>query len=427
MKTSILFKNIIKLFVTPKMVTVFFLGFASGLPLLLTMSTLSMWISREGIDNKTIGLFALIGLPYSFKFLWSFLFDYFELPYLTKKLGRRTSWLIIIQILLIFSIICLGTTDPKVDITFTAIFALLVSFFSASQDILIDAYRIEMLAENEQASGSAMTTYGYRIAMIVSGAGSLFLADKLGNWHDVYFIMAAISSIGIFTVLLNKEKSYKKQGKDLNNIFIEIIIAPFLDFMKKQKWFAILLFIMLFKLPDSIISSMMSKFYVSMGFSNTEIALVVKSFGFIMTMIGIFIGGLMYHHFGTFKTLLISVIILPLSNLLFILQVIYGHNIDMLYFIIAIENLSGSLSTVVCVAYLANICSKQYTATQFALLSSLTAVGRTFFASSGGYIVESMGWSNFFIISCLCGIPAIIILYYITEAQIFKKALNTKK
>jgi len=413
----------LKLYLKPRLLAIFFIGFASGLPMLLTASTLTTWLSREGIDRTSIGLFAAVSTPYSLKFLWSFAFDHIKIPFLTKKLGRRTSWLLVTQIFLMLAIILLGLSNPKINIMITVIAAFLVSFFSASQDIVIDAYRIEILETNEQAAGAAMNTYGYRIAMFVAGAGSLILVDKIGSWHIVYFIMASISLVGIMTVLLNGEPKFftvvheENKAKTFKELFIEIVVKPFQDFASKDKWLAILIFVILYKMPDAIIASMLSNFYVSMGFTNTEIAVVVKSFGFAMTMIGIFLGGLIYYRFGVMKTLLISSIILPLSNLVFILQNNAGNNLNILYFVIANENLAGSISNVVIVAYLSSLCSKNYTATQYALLASVATVGRTFFAMPSGYLVENYGWNNFFIVSCLIGIPGIITLLFISPRE----------
>lgn len=457
-----------------RILSILFLGFSAGVPLALTGATLSMWLSRLGIDVKTIGLFALVSIPFSFKYLWSSLFDYVPIPYFSKKFGLRRSWLILIQILLILSIIALGFTSPVDNISVTALVALLVSFFSATQDIIIDALRIEVLKKEEQGMGATMYVYGYRIAMLVSGAGSLLLTDYI-SWAMVFFVMSLSIIVGMVAVIFLEESAHSRErfrnlpklNWSVNAVFsfirtrkwlpslLVIILAyyllerfqvslinkmlfgvvvigwlyykrknlesilpdPIKDFCKQQHWLYILLFVVFYKFADTLLISLQSKFYVDMGFSNNEIAYITKGFGFFMTMAGLFAGGLIYYRLGTFKSLFLAGILQILSNLMFVLIANTDHNLVVLSTVIAAENFTGAISNVVIVAYLSSLCNIAYTATQYALLSSLSSVGRTILSAPAGYLVASFGWVNFFWITAIAGIPGIILLCIIFKKE----------
>ena len=416
-------KQVVTVICNYRIFSILLLGFSAGIPLALTGLTLSMWLSRLDIDVKTIGLFALVTVPYSFKFLWSFLFDNIPIPYFSRRFGFRKSWLILIQICLIIAIVTLGNTSPLENITITAIAALLVAFCSATQDIVIDALRIEVLKEEEQGIGATMYVYGYRIAMLVSGAGSLLLADYI-PWNSVFLIMGLAIFVGIVAVMFLKEPAYST--KRLNNIqkfnfkemFTVLTLKPILDFCKRSHWLPILLFIIFYKFSDALLASLQSKFYVTMGFSNSEIAYITKGFGFFMTLAGLFVGGLIYYRLGTFKSLLLAGVLQMLSNLVFIWVASEQHDLVALTTAIAIENVTGAINTVVIVAYLSSLCNIAYTATQYALLSSLSTVGRTLFSAPAGYIVDAFGWVNFFWVSAVAGIPAIILLLIIFNKKL---------
>lgn len=464
-----------------RILSVLFLGFSAGIPLALTGLTLSMWISRLDIDIKTIGLFSLVTLPFSFKYLWSSIFDYVPIPYFTRKYGLRRGWLIFVQICLIFVIMALGNTSPLENITLTAAIAFFVAFFSATQDIIIDALRIEILEKEEQGLGATMYAYGYRIAMLVSGAGSLLLADHI-SWKMVYVIMSLNILVGIAAVLFLKEPTHSdKKLEELrqfklslssiinylkkatwlhiilillvsykilsyiyfitfdesigyigNALFFTFIVIsfhlknksiskslpePILDFCSRPKWLHILLFVIFYKIADTLISTLQSKFYVTMGFSNSEIAYITKGIGFIMTLAGLFIGGIIYYRLGTFKSLLISGILQISSNLLFIWVANQQHDLVALSITIAIENFTGAIGNVVIIAYLSGLCNIAYAATQYALLSSLANIGRTIIAAPAGYLVAAIGWKQFFIITAFAGIPGIVLLYLIFKKE----------
>jgi PAT family beta-lactamase induction signal transducer AmpG len=457
--------------------SILFLGFSAGIPLAITGSSLSMWISRLGVDIKTIGLFTLVTIPFSFKYIWSSIFDNVSIPFLSKYLGFRKSWLILIQIFLIISIIALGQTSPLENISLTAITALLVAFFAATQDILIDALRIEILEKKEQALGASLYVYGYRIAILVSGSGSLLLSEYI-SWSLVFAIMSIGIMVGIVTTFFLKEPSSSLKHleklpkfsfliqrttkfiiskefisiifyfvflyiflnfitdkfllttgtKTFIGFFISIVAINFskdkfkevipdsiLDFCNRPKWLHILLFIVFYKFSDTLLDSLKSKFYVDTGFSNAEIAYIAKGLGFLMTMFGLFIGGLIYYRLKTFKSLLLAGILQIFSNLIFIIVAESQHNLVALSVAISVENFTGSINTVVVVAYLSSLCNLNYTATQYALLSSLSNVGRTIMSAPAGYIVDSYGWVNFIWITSFVGIPAIILLYMMKD------------
>jgi MFS transporter, PAT family, beta-lactamase induction signal transducer AmpG len=402
-----------------QLVSCMLLGFSAGIPLALTGSTLSMWLSRIGIDIQTIGLFSLVAIPFSCKFLWAFLFDNIQLPYFSKRFGFRKSWLILSQICLILSIIALGQTSPLSNIALTAIMAFLVCCCSATQDIIIDALRIEMLKKEEQGMAVSLYVYGYRLAMIFSGAGSLILADYL-PWKDVFLIMGLSVVVGVVTVFFIKEPEYSKlriENTSLESAFSTIIISPIIDLFKHKNFIYIALFIIFGRISDSLLSSVQSNFYVFTGFSNSEIAYITKGLGFIMTLFGMFIGGSIYYKFGIFRSLIIATIMQIVTNLFFILVSKFPHNIPILSVVIAAENFAGAISMVVIVAYLSSLCNIQYTAAQYALLSSLANIGRTFIAAPAGFLVNYFGWVNFFWITALVGVPAIFLIKVIFKER----------
>ena len=467
-----------KIFCNYRILSILFLGFSAGIPLAIIGSTLSMWLSRLGIDVKTLGLFVLVSTPYSFKYVWSSIFDYIPLPYFSKRFGLRRSWLIFTQICLMLSIVALGNSSPLENITMTAIIAFIVSFCAATQDIIIDALRIEVLEKEEQGLGATMYVYGYRIAMLVSGAGSLLLADYI-SWNMVFMIMSLNILVGIIAVVFLKESEHSiarfnklakvdisfssiinfirnakwlhilliiifcYKGIDYSQagisskilffviiaggayykrkIFLKMLPEPLSDFCTRPKWLYILLFVVFYKLADTLLVSLQSKFYVIMGFSNSEIAYITKGFGFFMTLAGLFVGGLIYYRLGVFKSLLLAGILQISSNLLFIWVANQQHDLVALSTTIAIENFTGAISNVVIVAYLSSLCNVSYAATQYALLSSLSTLGRTVISAPAGYVVAYVGWVKFFIFTAIAGIPGIILLYLI-----FKKELKNE-
>ncbi len=395
---------------------VFLLSIVSAIPLVLISSTLTIWLARYGIDRKTIAFFAAVGLPYSLKFLWAFIFDYFNIPKISLLFGRYTSWLLVLATSMAFGIYLLSFAIPTEDLAYMAAISLMVAFFSASFDVVLDAFRIKSLKTEQQGLGATAATYGYRIGMLIASSVALFLTEAY-TWQVVYSLLAiAILVITIASCLLIVNNTYEDNSKfknsnvSLKKLYSELIINPFKNFMQKDKWIIILLFIILFKVPDAMLSSLVNKFYVETGFTNKEIATVVKSFGFAMTMIGTTIGGYLTYKVGVMNFLKISVIIQAFSNLAYLIIIYYGANITCLFITISIENLSGAASSIAIIAYLSSLCDKKYTATQYALLSSLASIGRVIFVIPTGYLVDMFGWGNFFIITTVLGLPAYYLL-----------------
>lgn len=404
------------LYFNRRILIILFLGFASGLPLLLVLSTLSFWLKSSGVAITTIGLFSLVRTPYGLKFLWSPLIDQVKIPYLTKIMGRRRSWIMVTQIFLMSAILALARTDPASNPMLTAVLALLVAFGSASQDIVIDAYRIESLQADEQGAGSAMIVLGYRMAMLFSGAGALWLAAKL-SWQNVYTLMGLMVMVGMITIISAPEPKYDEQIKPQNHFFKETILAPLKDFMQRPSAFLILLFIMFYKLCDAYLGPVASPFYIEMGFSKEEIAGIIQVYGMGATIIGGLIGGILVKKYGLVQSLFLGGILQALSNFMYVAQAAMGYDPDFLILTISIENLSGGIGTIALVAYLSSLCSMAYTATQYALLSSLMALARDVIASSSGYMVAFLGWSYFFMITSLMAIPGLLILGLIIKRK----------
>ncbi|MBW1739929.1 MAG: AmpG family muropeptide MFS transporter [Deltaproteobacteria bacterium] len=420
-----------------RVIAILFLGFSSGLPLALTFGTLSLWLAEVGVSKTTIGLFALMGAPYTFKFLWAPLVDRMPVPYLTRRLGRRRGWAIVTQLALMATIAGLGATNPVAHPGLTALFALGVAFWSASQDIVIDAYRVEILEERQYGAGAAMIVLGYRIGMLVSGAGALYLATYV-SWFATYGLMAAFMTIGIATVLLNPEPTVHQsresieqerriagyldarphlQGKKARALawIYGAVISPFAEFMGRRGWLMILLFILLYKFGDALAGVMSNPFYVELGFTKIQIASISKAFGLGATIIGGMIGGVIVNRMGILKSLFVCGILQMLSNLMFAVLAMVGNDPAMLSLTIAVENLSGGMGTAAFVAYLSSLCNIAYTATQYALLTSFMAFGRTVLSSSGGWLADHMSWISFFVVTTGAALPGLLLLVWITR------------
>jgi MFS transporter, PAT family, beta-lactamase induction signal transducer AmpG len=396
------------------------LGFASGLPLLLTFSTLSAWFATAGVSRATIGAFALVGTPYSFKFLWSPLIDRLPPPI---PLGRRRGWGISIQLALIAATLALGLCNPKIELARMGALALLVAFLSASQDVVIDAYRVEILAPDQQGPGAAMIQTGYRIAMLVSGAGALIIAARFG-WFAAYATMAALLAAGMLVFIFGPEPTMPPDtqphtaatGCDaVREWFATAVTGPFADFMRRPMWPAILIFIVGYKLGEAMAGVMAMPLYISIGFSLNEIAAVSKLVGFFATVVGAIVGGVVTSKLGVMRALILCGILQSAGNLFYVLQAVGGHRLDYLALCVAAENLTGAMAGTALVAYLSGLCSPAFTATQYALLSSLAAVGRTMVASSGGVLADKLGWVPFFMLTTVATIPALVLLIWIAR------------
>jgi len=401
------FGKSLAVYLDPRMIVILLLGFSSGLPFALSFTTLSVWLAEHGVRKAEIGLFALVGMPYAWKFVWAPLVDGVRVPLLTRWLGQRRSWALVAQLGLAGSLIWLGSLDPSSQLGLMAWAALLVVFMAATQDIVIDAYRIEILGDHEQGAGSAMTQYGYRFGMLASGAGALYLSDHV-SWSAVYAIEAALLSIGVVTVLFAREPPARQLRA--GNRVEQLLIAPFSDFMKRPWWLLILVFVMLYRFPDSFLSVMANVFYKDVGFSNSEIASVSKIFGTVATLLGVFLGGLVVHRLGVLKSLFVCGIVQMLSNLMYITMAQQGRDVPTFAATIAAENISGGMTGVAFIAYLSSLCSPGFAGSQYALLSAVGLSTRNTLSASSGWLVERVGWSWFFGITALVAIPGMILL-----------------
>lgn len=401
----------------PRVLQVLALGFASGLPLLLTYSTLQAWLATVGVRRATLGAIALVGTSYSFKFVWAPLIDRVPPP---LPLGRRRGWGITIQILLIAAILALGACDPKHNLPRMAVLAVAVAFLSASQDIVIDAWRVESLSKNQQAPGAAMIQSGYRIGMLASGAGALFIAASAG-WFAAYATMAALVGVGILVFLFGPEpkvpaeKSYVAQSvwDAVLHALYKAVIEPFRDFMQRPLWLIILIAIFLYKMGEAMAGVMSTPLYISLGFTLPEIATASKIFGFFSIVAGALIGGVVTTKLGIRRSLILCGILQSLGNLFFVLQAVGGHRIGYLALCVTAENLTGAMAGTALITYLSSLCSPAFTATQFALLSSLALLGRTVVASSGGALSEKIGWVRFFLLTSVVALPSILLFIWI--------------
>ena len=410
------------LYLRRRVLVVLLLGFSSGLPLLLSFSTLSAWMRESGVDLTTIGLFALVGTPYTLKFVWAPVMDSLKVPILGHLLGRRRGWLFFTQLCLMVSITLLGGTDPLASPVLMATMAVAVTFFSASQDIVVDAYRIETLPEEEQGAGAAAYTFGYRIGVLAAGAGALFLADAVG-WFIAYLAMAGLMLVGMITVLVSPEpvsgveSDATTDRRKLQPVFKAIlewvkqaVVAPFSEFLLRRGALLILAFILFYKLGDAFLGTLTNPFYIDLGFTKTEIAQVTKVFGLFALLAGLFAGGALVKQMGLLKALLVCGVLQAVSNLIFVAQAMAGHDLWMLTVTIGVENFTGGMGTAAFVAYLSSLTNIAFTATQFALLTSFMAFGRTILSSGGGWVTDHIGWIGFFLTSTVIAVPGLILL-----------------
>jgi PAT family beta-lactamase induction signal transducer AmpG len=395
---------------TGRMLLAFVMGFSGGLPLLLTGSLLQAWMVDVNVNLGTIGLFALVGLPYTLKFVWAPLMD----RYSPALLGRRRGWLFIWQLCLTASIALLGFSNPSQMLLMTALAALLLSFFSASQDIVIDAYRRESLADDEQGAGASLYVGGYRTGMLLATGGGLFLADHMA-YHWVYLIMAASMTAGIVATLLAPEPD-AKHGKP--KTLRDAVVKPFKEFFTRDYAIIILIFVFLYKVGDTMAGQMTTPLYLDLGFTKSEIAGIVKIFGFPITIAGTFIGGVLVMRHGIYRCLLWFGILQSISTAGFIWLANTGYDLSVLTTVIAFENLSAGLGTAAYIGFIASLTDKRFTATQFALLTSFMGMPRVFAAAPTGYMVGAFGWSGFFLFCTLIAIPGIFLIVWLHKRLI---------
>ncbi len=438
-RQKVSFLSALGVYFRPRVLIVMFLGFSAGLPLALSGSTLSVWMREEGVNLQTIGLFALVGTPYTIKFLWAPIVDALDVPVLSRLLGRRRGWLLFSQFLLIAAIIFLGVSNPAISPWLVAFGALCVATASATQDIIIDAFRVESLEKNEQAAGMASYVAAYRIGMLASTAGALFLVSGF-EWYGLgkheaymwgYIVMAALVFVGIATTLIatEPEKSRKaeaahKKENPLRRVIMTAYTA-FSDFLSMDYALAVLIFVVLFKFTDALAGIMTAPFVIDLGFSKNEYAAIIKGVGLAATLIGGFAGGAIARSYPLATSLWIGGILQAIANLAFSWQAIIGHDIAWLTFAIVAENFTSAIGTVIFVAYLSALCKNPlHTATQFALLTALAAVGRTYLSSGAGYIAAPFGWVWFFAICAIAGLPSLVLLGWLQSRGHFEKLVR---
>ena len=404
-------------------IRMFFLGFSAGLPLLLVLGTLSFWLREVGIDRSTIGYLSWVGLFYAGKWLWAPLVDRVPIFFLTKRLGRRRSWLLFAQTLIIIGLLGMASSDPKQDLQPIILFALLVAFASATQDIALDAFRIESAKPQYQAALAASYQTGYRLAMIWAGAGALWLAARAEQgigvyfanaWQFAYLVMALSIGVGVITTLLSPEPQMVKalRARSPKEWLLQTIVQPFADFIGRYRWhaFLILALIGIYRISDVVMGIMANPFYVDMGYSKDEVAAITKVFGVIMTLLGAFLGGILALRFGVMRILFLGAVLSAASNLLFAWLSTRGHDLNGLVWVISADNLSSGIASAAFIAYLSSLTNVQYSATQYALFSSMMLLAPKWLAGFSGVYVDRFGYESFFTTTALIGIPVLVLI-----------------
>lgn len=420
-----------KVYLRPQPVRMFLLGFSSGLPLLLILGTLSFWLREAGVDLKTIGFFSWIGLVYGFKWVWAPAVDRLQIPVLGRLLGRRRSWLLLSQAGVMTALGGMAASDPQLHLQSIMFFALMCAFFSATQDIALDAYRIESADSKLQAVLAAMYQTGYRLAMIWAGAGTLALAAWSAGgeagyfphaWKFAYLGMAGSMSVGVLTVFFIKEpEAAPLLTETVRQSWLERIalnaVAPFRDFFRRFGWEAagILLLIATYRISDIVMGVMANPFYADAGFTKEEIATVSKVFGVVMTLAGAFIGGIVTMRLGILKTMAVGAVLAAVTNLLFAVLAGIGHSVVFLIFTVSADNLAAGLASAAFIAYLSSLTNKAYSATQYALFSSLMLLLPKFIAGFSGVMVETLGYQNFFLLTSSMGLPVILLVWWVSR------------
>ena len=426
----------IAVYTRPRVVGMVFLGFAAGLPFLLVFTTLSAWLTRAGVDRTTIGFFSWIGITYSIKFFWAPVVDRLPLPLLTRVFGKRRSWMLVAQIGIAIGLSGMALTDPGTNLAQLALFALLVAFGSATQDITIDAYRIEAVDRNLQGAMAASYVLGYRLALLTAGAGALHLAN-LTSWTLTYLAMAGLMGIGMLTTLVIREPQHRPDrlasqietrlvqsvgvGERRSALarlvawFSEAVVSPFVEFFERNGRMALMILLLVgcYKLSDITMGVMANPFYLDLGFGLDDIANVTKVFGFFMTIAGAALGGILVARYGIMRPLLAGAILVASTNLLFVWLAVSEPQLVSLAVVVSADNLSGGFATSAFIAWLSSLTSSNYTATQYALFSSLMTLPAKFIGGFAGMVVDNAGYASFFLYAGLLGVPAILLVLYL--------------
>ena len=407
------------------------LGFSAGLPLLLVLGTLSFWLREAGIDRTTIGYLSWVGLAYAFKWVWAPLVDRMPIPLLTRWLGRRRSWLLLAQMAIMGGLVAMSFNDPKIALEPVIWGALSVAFGSATQDIALDAFRIESADADRQAALAAAYQTGYRLAMIWAGAGVLWVAAwaevaggpsyQHGAWQTAYLVMAASMLLGMLTVLLSPEPQQRAMpvAKNAAEWLQGALIDPFADFLRRygQQAMLILALIAIYRISDVVMGIMANPFYVDMGFTKDEVATVTKIYGVLMTLAGAFIGGVLSMRLGVMRVLMLGAVLSAASNVLFAWLGGRGHDVTALIFVISADNLSSGIASAAFIAYLSSLTNVNYSATQYAIFSSMMLLAPKFLAGYSGRYVDAFGYQNFFLATALLGVPVLLLVWLASRVK----------
>ena len=413
----------VKVYAEPASLRMLALGFSAGLPLLLVLGTLSFWLREAGISRATIGHLSWVGLAYAFKWMWAPLVDRLPIPGLTHWLGRRRSWLVLSQLLIMGGLVGMAFSDPITALDPIVWCALAVAFGSATQDIALDAFRIESADVQRQAALAATYQTGYRLAMIWAGAGALWLAARVQGeapgyvqsaWQVAYLVMAASMLVGVMTVLCSREPAPvpTPAATTVAQWLHTALVAPFADFVKRYRWQAalVLALIAVYRISDVVMGIMANPFYVDMGFSKDEVAAVTKVFGVLMTLLGAFIGGAMAMRWGVMRVLMLGAILSAASNLLFAWLATRGHDVTGLALVVSADNLAGGIASAAFIAYLSSLTNVQYSATQYALFSSMMLLAPKWLAGFSGNFVDAFGYVPFFVTTACMGVPVLVLV-----------------
>ena len=413
------------IYLEPASLRMLTLGFSAGLPLLLVLGTLSFWLREAGVDRTTIGYLSWVGLAYAFKWVWAPLVDRLPLPLLTRTLGRRRSWLLLSQAMVMAGLAGMAFNDPRVALAPMVWCALAVAFGSATQDIALDAFRIESADTERQAALAATYQTGYRLAMIWAGAGVLWVAARAelpgvtgyqqGAWKTAYLVMAASMLVGTVTVLLSREPAPRPLPPARNALewLRGALIDPFADFLSRYRWHAVLILalIAVYRISDVVMGIMANPFYVDMGYTKDEVAAVTKVFGVIMTLVGAFIGGVLSMRLGVMRVLMLGAVLSAASNLLFAWLGTRGHDVTALILVVSSDNLSSGIASAAFIAYLSSLTNVNYSATQYALFSSMMLLAPKFLAGYSGRFVDAFGYAHFFSATALLGVPVLLLVW----------------
>lgn len=413
----------IRAYTNPKVMIMTILGFSSGLPLLLTSSTLALWLKKSGVNYTHIGLLSLTALPYTLKFIWAPFIDAFHIPLLAKYLGHRRSWLLISQAILLFLLCFIATFNPQTHLLHIALIALLIAFFSATQDTIILAYQTEYLGPHQYGAGEAMTIFGYRLGMLTAGAGALYLSSWV-SWQEVYYAMGGLMVLGILMTCSMKDSSAPTFLRDMlkkqlswQEKITTLLVFPLRDFLNKNSWGLCLLLMFLYKVSDNIIGSLHNIFYLDLGFTEIQIANASKIFGTSANIIGGFIGGFMVLRYGLIKSMFYGTIFHALAILCYLPLLKHDQNLESLYICIGLEHVTNGMRLTSFFAYQLTLATSSLAATQLAIFTSITHFGRIFFSSFSGWIVDHLGWDYLFLTSVFASVPVLIIIYHLSMRE----------